>query len=301
MRPRCPLPIGAKRSTIRVEVLLWPLPVRVNFRSGRGGHVLELHPVADEFGAEPVYFDGLYQREILFSLFGRSDDALYRIAGFETECLDLRRGYVDVVRGVKVVVVGRTEETVTVGHDFQNAFALHETDIGIFRSGSVTVGLPLLVVRGGWLMGSGSSDGLRSCRVLRALRLEGLLYCDGYFRSSCRVGRFCGKRLAGCFLRLLYRFAGPAPPWFSVSCTVSSPSLRFAVASAVSLASVAAEDCRTGVLFRRRCLFGFGSGDSPAGPTGSSLRGPMMACMSSSFSSALCSGCRATWLFRAVV
>ena len=179
-----------------------------------GGHVLELHPVADEFGAEPVYFDGLYQREILFSLFGRSDDALYRIAGFETECLDLRRGYVDVVRGVKVVVVGRTEETVAVGHDFQNAFALHETDIGIFRSGSVTVGLPLLVVRGGWLMGSGSSDGLRLCRVLRALRLEGLLYCDGYFRSSCRVGRFCGKRLAGCFLRLLYRFAGPAPPWF---------------------------------------------------------------------------------------
>ena len=86
-------------------------------------------------GLSPFISMALYQREILFSLFGRSDDALYRIAGFETECLDLRRGYVDVVRGVKVVVVGRTEETVTVGHDFQNAFALHETDIGIFRSG----------------------------------------------------------------------------------------------------------------------------------------------------------------------
>ena len=34
---RWPLPMGAKRSTMRVDMLLWPLPVRQNFSLGNSG------------------------------------------------------------------------------------------------------------------------------------------------------------------------------------------------------------------------------------------------------------------------
>lgn len=34
---RCPLPMGEKRSTMRVDMLLWPLPVRQNFSLGKSG------------------------------------------------------------------------------------------------------------------------------------------------------------------------------------------------------------------------------------------------------------------------
>ena len=37
IRARWPLPMGEKRSTTRVERLLWPFPVRQNFSLGKSG------------------------------------------------------------------------------------------------------------------------------------------------------------------------------------------------------------------------------------------------------------------------
>ena len=49
------------------------------------GHVFELYAVAGFVGTESVDPVHLDQREIFFALFRRPDDALYRVAGFQSE------------------------------------------------------------------------------------------------------------------------------------------------------------------------------------------------------------------------
>src|SRR6185437_13381257 len=65
----------------------------------------------------------LEQREISFAFLRRTDVALDRIAGAQTEAADLRGRDVDVVRAREVVRLRRAEESETVGEDLDDAFA----------------------------------------------------------------------------------------------------------------------------------------------------------------------------------
>ena len=122
IRARWPLPMGEKRSTTRVERLLWPFPVRQNFSLGKSG-VMNSNCTRsrDVLGRQPVDFVHADQREILLALLRRTDRSVHGVTGLESEKFDLRRRNVDVVGRVQVVVVRRTQESVTVGHDLQHA------------------------------------------------------------------------------------------------------------------------------------------------------------------------------------
>ena len=101
-------------------------------------HEFELYAVADVFGRQPVDFVHADQREIFLALLRRTDRSVHGVAGLESEKLDLRRRNVDVVGRVQVVVVRRTQESVTVGHDLQHALAFD-------FSGEVVLGNHLLL------------------------------------------------------------------------------------------------------------------------------------------------------------
>src|SRR5450755_2676280 len=64
----------------------------------------------------------LDQREIFFAFVWRTYLAADSIAGFEIEFADLGGRDVNVVGARKVVVIGRAEEAVAVGQDFEDAF-----------------------------------------------------------------------------------------------------------------------------------------------------------------------------------
>ena len=194
-----------------------------------GRHEFELHAVADVFGRQPVDFVHADQREILLALLRRTDRSVHGVTGLESEKFDLRRRNVDVVGRVQVVVVRRTQESVTVGHDLQHALAFD-------LSGEVVLGNHLLLVRTGCgslfrltclsgflllcllliLLGLAAAPlgfrlsgcflhGLRRRFVLRAIRRE--LQFGGHFRSQRRL------RLHRCgVLRLGH--ARPASPRF---------------------------------------------------------------------------------------
>ena len=87
-------------------------------------HKFELHAVADVLRGQTVDFVHAHQREVFLTLLRGADRAVHRVAGLQSEEFDLRGRNVDVVGGIEVVVVGRAEESVAVGHDLQNAFAL---------------------------------------------------------------------------------------------------------------------------------------------------------------------------------
>src|SRR5690606_36207997 len=55
-----------------------------------------------------------YQREIFLAFLRRAYAAADRVTGLQTEQFDLRLRYVYIVRGCQVVVIRRTEETITV-------------------------------------------------------------------------------------------------------------------------------------------------------------------------------------------
>ena len=95
-------------------------------------HELELHAVADILGIETVDLVHFRQREILLTLLGWTDQTTHRVARLQAEKLDLRRRYVDIVGRIEVVVIGRPEEPVSVGHDFEDTFALDFTDEIVF-------------------------------------------------------------------------------------------------------------------------------------------------------------------------
>jgi hypothetical protein len=62
------------------------------------------------------------QREIFFAFVRRADLSTDGVAGFQIELANLRRGDIDVVRTGEVVVIGRAEEAVAVGQNFEDAF-----------------------------------------------------------------------------------------------------------------------------------------------------------------------------------
>ena len=113
--------------------------------------VVERNPVTHIFGGAAVDFLDLYQREIFFSLLGRTDRALDHVARLQTEEFDLRLRYIHVVGRREVVVVRRTQETIAVGHHLEYTYAGEDTVeiVGLlyrFRLGSRLLRLVLTVV-----------------------------------------------------------------------------------------------------------------------------------------------------------
>ena len=84
--------------------------------------VVEQNLVARFFGRLEVDRFDLHQREILLALVRRTHLAADGVAGLQVELADLRRRNVNVVGTGQVVVIGRAEEAVAVGQDFQHAF-----------------------------------------------------------------------------------------------------------------------------------------------------------------------------------
>ena len=68
----------------------------------------------------------LEQCEVTLPILRRPDLPEHRVAGAKIEPFDLRRADVDVVRPVQVVPILRTEETVPLCQDFQDALAVDE-------------------------------------------------------------------------------------------------------------------------------------------------------------------------------
>ncbi len=164
------------------------------------GQEIERYAVADEFRGTAVDAVDFHQREIFVAFARRTDLAQDGVARLEGVHLDLALGDVDVVRRVEVVIVGGAEETVAVGHDFQNARGFHdalEFDARLFR-------LLRLLLR------------LRLFGLLLLLRLLGLLrfLLLGLLGGLLRLGLFRGRlglrsglfglRLLGGLLRVFY-------------------------------------------------------------------------------------------------
>ena len=135
-------------------------------------HEFELYAVADELRRQAVDLVHAYQRKIFLPLLRRAYGAVHRVAGLQSEEFDLRRRNVNVVGRVQVVVVGRTQEPVSVGHDLQHAFALD-------LPGEIVLGDHLAV------------EGLRIGCCCR-----GSLGCLG--SRGCRGGGFCCLFLCLC-------------------------------------------------------------------------------------------------------
>ena len=94
--PRCPLPMGEKRSMILVLIVL-SFSVILNFSSGKRCEVLESHSVTHIIRLSSVDLNNLEQREILFTFAGRTDISLDGIAAFQSPVLDLALCEVDIV------------------------------------------------------------------------------------------------------------------------------------------------------------------------------------------------------------
>ena len=84
--------------------------------------VVEEDLVAGLFGRLEVDGFDLDQGEVLLAFVRRAHVAGDGVAGLEVELADLRGRDVDVVRAGQVVVVGRAQEAVAVGQDFEHAF-----------------------------------------------------------------------------------------------------------------------------------------------------------------------------------
>ena len=107
------------------RILFKAVAEKVEFlRREEGSEEIERNAVPDEFRRAAVDVLDLDQREILVAFARRTDFTGDGIAVLQGVLLDLLLGNVDVVRGVQVIVVRGTEETVAVRHDFQHARGL---------------------------------------------------------------------------------------------------------------------------------------------------------------------------------
>ncbi len=88
--------------------------------------VVERYAVADVFRVHAVDFADFQQGKILFAFFGGSDGAVHGIAGAQAEQVDLGGRHVNIVGAGHVVVIGRAQESITVGHHFEGAFAVDD-------------------------------------------------------------------------------------------------------------------------------------------------------------------------------
>jgi hypothetical protein len=85
------------------------------------GEVIEENLVLGLLGRLEVDGLDLDQGKVLLALVGRPDVAADGVAGFEVELADLGGRDVDVVGAGEIVVIGRAEEAVAVGEDFEHS------------------------------------------------------------------------------------------------------------------------------------------------------------------------------------
>ena len=158
-------------------------------------HEFELHAVADVFRGQTVDFVHAHQREVFLALLRGTDRAVHRVAGLQSEELDLRGRNVDVVRGIEVVVVCRAEKSVAVGHDLQHAFAF-DLPCEVVLGDDLLLDVPGSVFRVDLLRGGGS----RLLHRLHFLYLGLAAPALGFGLHRLRRGRF-GLRCSRCGFR----------------------------------------------------------------------------------------------------
>ena len=110
------------------------------------GEVLKRHAFLRQFGTKTVDADHFVHREKFLRLRVQTDGALYRVTRFETVLAHLVFADIDIVRRGEVVVVRRTQKTVSVRRAFQRTHCNH-----VFSQ-------------------------IRHCRLLRLLRFLRFLY-----------------------------------------------------------------------------------------------------------------------------
>ena len=99
-----------------------------------GSEEIERNPVTDEIRGASVDVLDPDEREILVTLLRRTDFSGHCVARFEGIELYLVLTYIDVVRRIQIIVIGRTEESETVWHYLENAGSLDSTFKLILRS-----------------------------------------------------------------------------------------------------------------------------------------------------------------------
>ena len=100
--------------------------------------MFERNAVAHKSCITAVDFRNLYEREILFAFLRRTDNTFYHIPCLQTEQLDLRLRHIDIIGRRKVVVIRRTQESISILHDFQHTYAAEDIVklISLFTLGS---------------------------------------------------------------------------------------------------------------------------------------------------------------------
>jgi hypothetical protein len=140
--------------------------------------VVEEDLVAGLLGRLEVDGLDLDQGEVLLAFVGRADVAADGVAGLEVELANLRGRDVDVVGAGQVVVVGRAQEAVAVGQDFQHALG---EDVAFFFA------LGLKDLEDQVLLAEAAGAGISR---VRAMRLSSVMF---FSFSSAMVMFTCNK------------------------------------------------------------------------------------------------------------
>ena len=82
---------------------------------------IERNPVPDELRRAAIDILDAHEREVLVTFLRRTDFSGYGVARLQRIALYLILGYIDIIRGIEIIVVRRTEETVAVRHDFKHS------------------------------------------------------------------------------------------------------------------------------------------------------------------------------------
>ena len=186
MRPRWPLPIGRQQiHDAAADVLAHGLHLDALLRIERR-QVVEEDLVAGLFRRFEVDGLDLDQREILLAFVRRPHVAADGVAGLQIELADLRGRDVDVVGAGQIVVVGRAEEAVAVGQDFQHAFG---EDVAFFFA------LRLKDLEDQVLLaeaaGAGNFQGARN-----AAQLSDVFFFEFCDRHNFTCGGKCGREIS---------------------------------------------------------------------------------------------------------
>src|SRR5580698_5431275 len=125
----------------------------------------------------------LDQGEILFAFVRRANLAADGVAGLEVKLTNLRRRNINVVGAGKVVVIGRAQEAVAVGQDFEHSF--REDVAFFFALGLKDFEDQVLLAQStsaGQIQGSGDLGQL--CNIFF------FQFCDGHYSMSPAKGIF---------------------------------------------------------------------------------------------------------------
>ena len=184
------LPLAERRQQIHdagADVLANRLQLHTFLRIERR-QVVEQNLVARLVRRFEVDGFNLDQREILLALVRRTNLAADGVAGLEVELANLRRRNVNVVGAGQIVVVGRAQEAVAVGQDFEHAFG---KDVAFFFAlGLKNFEDQVLLAQSagaGQIQGSGDLGQLGNIFFFQ--------FCDGHYSVHLRRDIFKGGLL----------------------------------------------------------------------------------------------------------